>query len=81
MGATGVKFGEVKISKSREFMDLQPLVELPTIAWLQPTGVAGVDDVGIAPDYRLVVSERAVEILQDLGLSNARLAPWFDGAT
>lgn len=81
MGATGARFGEVQISKSPEFMDFQPVVELPSFAWLQPTGAAGVDDFGTAADGRLVVSERAVEILRDLQLSNAQLAPWLNGST
>lgn len=60
----GYKFDDVEISKSEQFEELYPGKELPKFYWLKVTGVAGKDDFGIAEDYRLTVSEKALEVLK-----------------
>src|SRR5579859_4713915 len=46
--ATGVAFGEVEVSTSEEFEELDPGLKLPKFAWLQVTGEAGKDDFGLS---------------------------------
>ena len=75
MAATGVKFDEVEISTSDEFDDVSPGLQLPRFAWLQVAGKAGQDDFGIAPapDFRLVISQRVLDLLKSMGVSNASI--------
>ena len=77
-GLSGVCLQDVLVSKSEQFEELYPRCQLPTFYWLQITGVAGQEDFGIAEDYRLVVSSRALQVLQVFGLEQALSSP-YDG--
>jgi hypothetical protein len=82
---TGAVFSEVEITKSKEFHELLPNMHLPDFAWLKVVGEAGRDDFGLlthvhAPiseppidpkNYMLVVSERALDNLRNLGIEHA----------
>jgi hypothetical protein len=82
-GLTGVTFGHVEISTSPLFREIYPTLTLPKFSWLKIVGTAGHDDFGIpmtsgtsqnAPDpqkFKLVVSERALKLLQNLGIRHA----------
>jgi hypothetical protein len=70
---TGVQFADVEVSTSEAFRELHPQLALPMFRWLRVSGVAGKDDFGIADDLRLVVSQRALDILRPLGIGNATL--------
>ena len=59
--ATGCTFDNVEITKSEQFLQLFPGVELPVFYWLQITGTAGIDDIGFADDYRIAVSDRVFQ--------------------
>jgi hypothetical protein len=50
---------------------MQPEQKLPSLVWLKVDGKAGHDDFGIAEDHWLVVSERVLDVLRPLGISNA----------
>lgn len=69
----GVKFDEVEVTTSGEFQDLHPERQLPKFFWLRVEGRAGQEDFGIASDARLVVSDRAIEVLRVFGISQALL--------
>ena len=75
---TGVSFDQVEISKSEQFDDLYRGRELPKFVWLKIEGTPGRDDFGVTPDLRLVVSERALVVLNEAGISHALVEP-FDG--
>lgn len=75
-GATGARFGDVEITTSDQFRELYPNKQLPRFVWLQIVGKAGHDDFGIAADGRLVVSDRTLDVLKGLGLSNALIGPF-----
>jgi hypothetical protein len=79
IGATGVTFDEVEVTTSNEFRDLYPDQSLPTFVWLKPLGRAGQDDVGVAPDGRLVISQRVYDVLDDIGIPNALVEPFSGG--
>lgn len=76
VSASGICFCDVQISKSETFEELFPDVELPTFHWMRVVGKAGVDDFGIAPNLRLVASERVLDVLQKLRLSEADVQPY-----
>jgi hypothetical protein len=77
-GVTGVDFADVTITTSDEFRQLYPNRALPSFAWLKPQGSPAQDDFGVASDGRLVISERALKVLQKFGVENAVVEP-FDG--
>ncbi len=73
---TGVRFDEVEVTVSQEFMQLYPSRQLPKFVWLKVQGTPGGDDFGTAQDLRLVVSERALEVLRRVGIAHAAVTPF-----
>jgi hypothetical protein len=73
---TGIEFGEVEVSKSRQFDDLYPGRRLPEFVWLQIIGTAGKDDFGLSNDCRLVVSDRALAALRARSLNHSEVTPY-----
>jgi hypothetical protein len=65
-GLTGAAFDHVEISRSDTFDELQPMSTLPTFVWMKINGDRGKDDFWLAGDGRLVVSERAWELIRPL---------------
>lgn len=70
-GLSGVQFGAVEVTKSEEFDEQSRVRKLPDFRWLKVSGKAGADDFGIGSDHRLVVSERALDVLKPFGLAHA----------
>lgn len=68
---TGARFDEVEVTISEQFQELYPTRQLPQFVWLKVEGTTGQDDFGTAPDGRLVVSEGALRLLRELGISHA----------
>jgi hypothetical protein len=75
-GLTGLEFASVQITKSEQFEDLYPARTLPSFVWLKPSGALAIDDFSCAQDGRLVVSERALKILESVGISHASVEPF-----
>ena len=74
---SGVEFDEVEITISDLFRDIYPNRQLPKFVWLKVNGIPGQDDFGIASGLRLVVSERAINVLKKGGISNmASIVPY-----
>lgn len=73
---TGVELANVEISKSPQFEELFPGKSLPEFRWLKVFGTPGKDDFGISGDYRLVVSERILNLLKRFGLSHCDIVDW-----
>jgi len=69
-GLSGCQFEDAEVSKSDLFEEIHPDRELPEFAWLKVLGRAGVDDFGLSPDHRLVVSQRALDALKSFKLDN-----------
>jgi hypothetical protein len=78
---TGAQFDDVEISTSGEyddFQELHPDRKLPKFLWLRLVGKLGQDDFAIS-GLRLVVSERALQLLTSIGISNAAsVTPFAD---
>lgn len=73
---TGVSFSDVEVTRSDLFIDLYGDKVLPPFWWLIVAGVPEADDFGMASDLRLVVSERALSLLQDVGIAHAEVQPF-----
>jgi hypothetical protein len=71
--ATGVYFVDMLISKGDNWDELYPGRALPKCYWAKIDGIVGQDDFGVAPDLRLVVSDRVIETLKPFGLKQAVL--------
>jgi len=76
---TGVEFDDVVISKTDSYEDHskgRTNFRLPSFRWLKIAGLACQSDIGLAldlPIYKLIVSERVLEVLKDEGLSQAEI--------
>ncbi|WP_229008359.1 hypothetical protein [Methylophilus sp. Leaf408] len=68
---TGVMFSDAEITTSDEFNDLHENLKLPDFLWLKVFGVAGKDDFGMSSELNLVVSEPALQLLKQIGISHA----------
>jgi hypothetical protein len=77
---TGFNVHELLVSKSDQFDELHPDRTLPPFVWLEIVGEPGADDFGISPDGRLVVSDRALTVLREIGIANAGVEPFDAGA-
>ena len=66
--ASGVAFGDVELTKSGIFLDMNGDRPLPAFSRLQITGRAAKDDFGLSSSRRLIVSERIVNLLNEFGL-------------
>ncbi|MEE4127064.1 hypothetical protein [Pseudomonas viridiflava] len=73
---TGVSFSPVKISKSDCFLETYPNLELPEFQWMLVYGVAGIDDLGLSKDYRLVVSNLALSLLRKFKIKQAETSAY-----
>lgn len=69
-GLTGVAFDPVTVTLSPEGEELID-ESLPQWLWLKITGWPGASDIGLNDDLTLVVSERALSVLQESGIDNA----------
>lgn len=71
----GIKFQNVTISKSETFEELYPSKELPKFYWAIIDGKFGADDFVIGNDFRLIISDKAFELLKRFNIDNASLEP------
>jgi hypothetical protein len=69
-GLSGVTFADVEVTLSPEAEELLN-VQLPTWTWFKITGEPFNTDFGVSEDQRLVVSEKALEVLRQAGISHA----------
>jgi len=74
--ASGVAFGDVEITKSGIFLDMNGDRPLPAFSWLQITGRGGKDDFGLSTSRRLIVSERMMNLLKAFGLNHCEVSEY-----
>lgn len=74
-GLSGFELADVEIGRSPEFEEMSPGRVLPEFRWLRLRGVAGQDDFAANPGGRLVVSRRALDVLQASALKHADIEP------
>ncbi|WP_404333529.1 hypothetical protein AB2M62_10480 [Sphingomonas sp. MMS12-HWE2-04] len=68
---SGVSFDHVETSKSSQFEELYPDISLPNFIWLKVIGRPSVDDFGLTSDLELVVSKKALGVLERFKISHA----------
>lgn len=68
---TGVSFDNVKITKSEEFVSFNPNLNLPNFHWMKIYGKLGINDFVIGRDYRLLLSENAMEVISNFNIEYA----------
>jgi hypothetical protein len=74
-GVSGIVFDEVEISVEPEFAAHFREVKKDEFFWMKVEGEAYVDDFGIVHGSAgLVVSERALKLLQELGIPTATIS-------
>jgi hypothetical protein len=73
---TGASFTQALVTTTETLPELKPHVRLPKFVWLKVHGTPGVDDFGLEPPAKLIVSERALELLAGLGLPHAEVSRW-----
>lgn len=71
--ATGVGFDRVEVTLSDNFREMYPDRNIPLFYWIQVNGICGLDDFGITQDFRLVISEKMLLLLQQLGISHSEI--------
>ena len=79
IGISGAVFADAEVTISEDFHRVQPDVVLPPFVWLKVGGKAGHDDFGINQNLNLVVSERAFDVFDELGLPSADIKRFGDG--
>lgn len=70
----GIQFAPLKFDVTADFKDRHPSKAVPNFTWLKITGCAGKDDFGTEANGRLVVSERALKLLQDFNLNHCEVS-------
>jgi hypothetical protein len=73
---TGVGVADVEVTTSEQFRELYPERELPRFLWLKVVGKVGKDDFGLDEQHRLVVSERALQVLKGTSLDNCDVSDY-----
>ena len=76
MGAAGVEFAPVEVSRSPTFDQLYPGRPLPEFFWMKVHGRPAVDDFGMSDDHRLVVSQRAFDTLRQFPFGDGETRPY-----
>ena len=73
---SGIAFDTVEVTRSPTFEELYPGRALPEFVWLKVTGRPGADDFAMSADHRLVVSDRALDVLRRFPLADAEITPY-----
>ena len=71
---SGFRINPVEISTSEQFREFYPDRVLPPFVWFDITGKAGVDDFGMDQDLRLVVSQRAFDVIKATQLDHCEVS-------
>jgi hypothetical protein len=78
-GLSGFAIGEAEITVSEEFEELYPGRGIPSFVWLKVLAHPRTADLGVTRDKRLVVSERALNLLRTGQWMHAEVEALPDG--
>ncbi|QLY29726.1 hypothetical protein [Nocardia huaxiensis] len=73
IGLGGAHFDDVSVSMSPQAEEMIGTA-LPEWRWMKLTGRAGESDFGLDDELYLVISDRALDLLQEAGIRNAKVA-------
>ena len=71
---TGFSLASASVRTTDEFSEHTP-APLPEFKWLQVTGQPAVDDLWLHSDFRLALSDRALEVFRAFNTDNAIIEP------
>jgi hypothetical protein len=74
----GFSLGDVEVSLSPEFQELYPGRSLPEFRWLKVSGESRDADFGLTPDFRLEVSNRALDVMRKFNIGHTTIEPAED---
>ncbi|MCL2089615.1 MAG: hypothetical protein FWH11_00055 [Micrococcales bacterium] len=73
---TGLEFaGKVVVTRDPQWAEMRPDVQLPEWEWIIPRGVEHQDDFWLKESVWLAVSERALALIQELGIGSGMEFP------
>lgn len=78
MTYTGFRIGAALVTTSELYQEINPEGTHPDLDWLVIHGRPGHDDFGLTPPALLVVSSRALDLLQADGLAHCTVELWAD---
>ena len=67
---TGYLVEDVYVTLSDEFWPLDSTLKLPVFKWIKIVGEAKNSDLFLSSDYKLVISEKAKEIIENVGATH-----------
>jgi hypothetical protein len=76
-GVSGAEFREVEVTTSGEFEDFYPDFKLPPFLWLYVYSKGGHDDLGVAADGSLVVSEEVLRLLRTFKIEQCEISEYL----
>jgi hypothetical protein len=74
---TGFELAPAEWSTSPVFNELHPSLELPRFLWLKIAGAPCSDDFALTPDFHLLVSSNALELLGHYSLAGCGIENWY----
>lgn len=75
---SGVTFEECLVTKSPMFEGLYQRRDIPRFYWMKIHGCGGNEDFAIANNLRLVVSPKALQVLESFHIENADIEDYID---
>jgi hypothetical protein len=69
----GVEFTPLTMTVSEEFRHQSPRVDIPVFIWGKIVGAQEQSDFFLTDGHKLVVSDRALEILESFNIANAKV--------
>lgn len=75
-GFTGMRLTPLQNEISEDFGLFCPGIPAPVFLWLHIEGSPGENDLGLTDDARLVISERALKIMQAGQLAHCEIQPF-----
>jgi hypothetical protein len=72
---TGYSTDTAQLEEGDTFSELNPGASIPPFRWLKVSGRPGGDDFGLTERGELIISDRALGVLQDVGLTVGEVTP------
>ena len=69
---------DIELTADDNVKELEPDWQIPQAEWLKVTGTPGSDDLGLTDDARLVVSERALDVLRTGAIDHCDVVLYAD---
>ena len=74
-GVSGFELASAEVTVADDAQDVVD-ARVTTFCWLRPLGKPGIDDLGVAPDASLVVSDKALDVLNQFQLDHCDVSEY-----